>query len=83
VVYPATLLSRMAEDSASRTVFLKHPVQFPRPILPKFGGCSTVMKYSPKPLTFLPTIDVEFARSVHHQAYRDVVERQFGLWNLA
>ncbi len=25
--------------------------------------------------------DIDFAREVHHQAYRDVVERQFGPWN--
>ena len=25
--------------------------------------------------------DTDFARSVHHQAYRDVVVRQFGTWN--
>ena len=27
--------------------------------------------------------DTEFGRSVHHQAYREVVERQFGAWNEA
>lgn len=27
--------------------------------------------------------DTNFARDVHHQAYRDVVERQFGRWNEA
>ena len=27
--------------------------------------------------------DAEFGRNVHHQAYRDVVERQFGAWNVA
>ena len=27
--------------------------------------------------------DVEFARSAHHAAYRDVVERQFGPWDEA
>jgi ribosomal protein S18 acetylase RimI-like enzyme len=27
--------------------------------------------------------DADFARDVHHHAYRDVVERQFGVWNLA
>ncbi len=27
--------------------------------------------------------DREFARSVHHRAYRDVVERQYGLWDVA
>jgi GNAT superfamily N-acetyltransferase len=26
-------------------------------------------------------LDTEFARLVHHRAYRDVVERQFGGWN--
>ena len=25
--------------------------------------------------------DIDFARSVHHQAYRDVVTRQFGAWD--
>jgi GNAT superfamily N-acetyltransferase len=25
--------------------------------------------------------DLEFARAVHHAAYRDVVERQFGVWD--
>jgi hypothetical protein len=25
--------------------------------------------------------DTEFARTVHHRAYRDVVERQFGAWD--
>lgn len=25
--------------------------------------------------------DTDFARSVHHQAYRDVVVRQFGVWD--
>ena len=25
--------------------------------------------------------DTDFARSVHHQAYRDVVVRQFGTWD--
>src|SRR5690242_1826477 len=28
-----------------------------------------------------PTEDYDFARSVHHAAYRDVVERQFGPWD--
>lgn len=27
--------------------------------------------------------DAEFGRNVHHRAYRDVVERQFGAWNVA
>jgi ribosomal protein S18 acetylase RimI-like enzyme len=27
--------------------------------------------------------DTQFGRNVHHQAYRDVVERQFGAWNVA
>jgi ribosomal protein S18 acetylase RimI-like enzyme len=27
--------------------------------------------------------DAQFGRNVHHQAYRDVVERQFGAWNVA
>jgi GNAT superfamily N-acetyltransferase len=27
--------------------------------------------------------DAQFGRNVHHQAYRDVVERQFGTWNVA
>jgi len=27
--------------------------------------------------------DTEFGRRVHHQAYREVVERQFGAWNVA
>jgi ribosomal protein S18 acetylase RimI-like enzyme len=27
--------------------------------------------------------DAEFGRDVHHRAYRDVVERQFGAWNVA
>ena len=27
--------------------------------------------------------DTPFARAVHHAAYRDVVERQFGPWNEA
>ena len=25
--------------------------------------------------------DTDFARSVHHRAYRDVIERQYGPWN--
>ena len=25
--------------------------------------------------------DAEFARSVHHRAYRDVVIRQYGMWD--
>ncbi len=25
--------------------------------------------------------DTDFARTIHHQAYREVVERQFGLWD--
>ncbi len=27
--------------------------------------------------------DMDFARSVHHRAYRDVIERQYGSWNEA
>ena len=27
--------------------------------------------------------DAEFGHNVHHRAYRDVVERQFGVWNVA
>jgi hypothetical protein len=27
--------------------------------------------------------DAEFGRNVHHRAYRDVVEQQFGAWNTA
>ena len=25
--------------------------------------------------------DMDFARSVHHRAYRDVIERQYGPWD--
>ncbi|HVF49924.1 MAG TPA: GNAT family N-acetyltransferase [Pyrinomonadaceae bacterium] len=27
--------------------------------------------------------DTDFARSVHHQAYRDVVTRQYGVWDVS
>lgn len=27
--------------------------------------------------------DMDFARSVHHRAYRDVIERQYGPWDAA
>ena len=34
-------------------------------------------------ITLRPALDVdtEFARAVHHQAYRDVVVRQYGTWD--
>jgi GNAT superfamily N-acetyltransferase len=35
------------------------------------------MKFARRPAT---EADSDFARDVHHQAYRDVVERQFGAW---
>ena len=38
------------------------------------------MKITTRPATIQ---DKEFARDVHHLAYRDVVERQFGTWNEA
>lgn len=36
------------------------------------------MKISSRPAT---VADTDFARSVHHRAYRDVIERQYGPWN--
>jgi GNAT superfamily N-acetyltransferase len=38
------------------------------------------MRITTRPAT---EADAEFARSVHHAAYRDVVERQFGPWDEA
>jgi ribosomal protein S18 acetylase RimI-like enzyme len=36
------------------------------------------MKISRRPAT---VADSDFARSVHHRAYRDVIERQYGSWS--
>ena len=36
------------------------------------------MNVSSRPATIA---DIDFARSVHHRAYRDVIERQYGPWD--